>query len=63
GIGAGVHCDGQILVWSDAFGFFDAFKPKFVRQYCDGKSVLKEAVRNYANDVKNAAFPNESESY
>lgn len=63
GIGAGVHCDGQILVWSDAFGFFDAFKPKFVRQYCDGKSMLKEAVRNYANDVKNAAFPNESESY
>lgn len=63
GIGAGVHCDGQILVWSDAFGFFDAFKPKFVRQYCDGKDMLKNAVRNYANDVKNAVFPSDNESY
>lgn len=63
GIGAGLHCDGQILVWSDAFGFFDTFRPKFVRQYCNGKEILKNAVREYAQDVKNAAFPNESESY
>ncbi len=63
GIGAGVHCDGQILVWSDAFGFFDSFQPKFVRRYCDGKSLLQNAVRSYAHDVKNAAFPNDDESY
>ena len=63
GIGAGVECDGQILVWSDAFGFFDTFKPKFVRRYCNGKTMLKEAIRNYANDVKTCAFPSSQESY
>ncbi len=63
GIGAGMHCDGQILVWSDAFGFFDEFKPKFVRTYCDGKNILKNAIRQYANDIRNASFPNEDESY
>lgn len=63
GIGAGVHCDGQVLVWSDAFGFFDTFKPKFVRRYCDGKSMLKEALRSYAYDVKKGLFPNDNESY
>ncbi|RDU59360.1 3-methyl-2-oxobutanoate hydroxymethyltransferase [Helicobacter marmotae] len=63
GIGAGVDCDGQILVWSDAFGFFDTFQPKFVRRYCDGKSMLKEAIRAYAKDVKSCAFPSDRESY
>ena len=63
GIGAGVDCDGQILVWSDAFGFFDEFKPKFVRRYCDGKSILKDAVRACAKDVKSQTFPSEQESY
>ena len=63
GIGAGVECDGQILVWSDAFGFFDEFKPKFVRRYCDGKAILKDAIRAYAKDVKSQAFPQAQESY
>ncbi len=63
GIGAGNACDGQILVWSDAFGFFSAFKPKFVRTYCDGRAMLKEAIRAYAKDVKSLQFPNENESY
>lgn len=63
GIGAGVDCDGQILVWSDAFGFFDTFKPKFVRRYLDGKNLLKEAIRAYASDVKNKTFPHSQESY
>lgn len=63
GIGAGAECDGQILVWSDAFGFFDAFKPKFVRRYMDGKMMLKEAIRAYSKDVKNQHFPNQNESY
>lgn len=63
GIGAGVHCDGQILVWSDAFGFFDDFQPKFVRRYCEGKTILKSAIRQYVCDVKNGIFPNTNESY
>lgn len=63
GIGAGAECDGQILVWSDAFGFFDAFKPKFVRRYMDGKAMLKEAIKTYTQDVKKMHFPNQDESY
>lgn len=63
GIGSGVNCDGQILVWSDAFGFFTDFKPKFVRYYLEGEKLLKEALRRYTNDVKSSNFPNDDESY
>lgn len=63
GIGSGNGTDGQILVWSDAFGFFDKFTPKFVRKYLDGKNLLKDAIRRYSTDVKSANFPNDSESY
>lgn len=63
GIGAGVECDGQILVWSDAFGFFDGFSPKFLRRYCDGKTMLKNAIRAYTHDVKTCNFPSPKESY
>lgn len=63
GIGSGVHCDGQILVWSDAFGFFTEFKPKFVRRYLEGEALLKGAIREYVKDVKNQNFPNLDESY
>ncbi|MEA3455356.1 MAG: 3-methyl-2-oxobutanoate hydroxymethyltransferase [Campylobacterota bacterium] len=63
GIGAGVECDGQVLVWSDMLGFFDEFMPKFVKQYLDGGSLVKEAVQNYASEVKSGAFPNEKYTY
>ena len=63
GIGSGSGVDGQILVWSDAFGFFNKFTPKFVRKYMDGESLLKEAIRHYVADIKNGDFPNENESY
>ncbi|RAX55195.1 3-methyl-2-oxobutanoate hydroxymethyltransferase [Helicobacter sp. 16-1353] len=63
GIGSGVGCDGQVLVWSDAFGFFDEFTPKFVRKYLNGKELLKDAIRAYARDIKEGKFPNDNESY
>lgn len=63
GIGSGVECDGQILVWSDAFGFFSEFKPKFVRHFLEGEKLLKSALREYVEAVKNKSFPNESECY
>ncbi|NLC27545.1 MAG: 3-methyl-2-oxobutanoate hydroxymethyltransferase [Campylobacteraceae bacterium] len=63
GIGAGNEVDGQVLVWSDAFGFFKEFKPKFVKQYLKGASLVEEAVKDYANDVKTRAFPDASTSY
>lgn len=63
GIGSGVECDGQILVWSDAFGFFSEFKPKFVRHYANGKEFLGNAMQQYASDVREGRFPNDEESY
>lgn len=63
GIGSGVHCDGQILVWSDAFGFFTDFKPKFVRHYLQGAQLIKDALSTYISDVKNQRFPTQEESY
>jgi 3-methyl-2-oxobutanoate hydroxymethyltransferase len=63
GIGAGKDTDGQVLVWSDMFGFFEAFKPKFVRQYVSGAELIKEGLQEYIEDVKNGRFPAEAESY
>lgn len=63
GIGSGKDCDGQILVWSDMLGFFDSFKPKFVREYLKGKELVQNAIKQYADDVKKGNFPNELESY
>ena len=63
GIGAGNVTDGQVLVWSDMLGFFEAFKPKFVRHYLDGATLVKEAVNQYRNDVQDASFPSKEEEY
>jgi len=63
GIGAGVNCDGQVLVWSDMFGFFEEFKPKFVKQYMQGANNIREALVKYKNDVKNGKFPTDEFSY
>ncbi|RUM74180.1 MAG: 3-methyl-2-oxobutanoate hydroxymethyltransferase [Sulfurovum sp.] len=63
GIGAGVDTDGQVLVWSDMFGFFEAFKPKFVKKYCDGAGLIREHLDNYTSEVKNRAFPSKEFIY
>jgi 3-methyl-2-oxobutanoate hydroxymethyltransferase len=63
GIGAGSDVDGQVLVWSDMFGFFKKFSPKFVRQYIDGASIIKDGFKKYKEDVESGNFPNEDESY
>jgi len=63
GIGAGVDCDGQILVFHDVFGMFDDFVPKFVKQYCDGKSMIADACKAYIEDVKSSTFPEEKHSF
>lgn len=63
GIGAGVNTDGQVLVWSDMLGFFDEFKPKFVRKYLDGASLVKKSVQQYVSDVTNCTFPSDIETY
>ena len=63
GIGAGDATDGQVLVWSDMLGFFDKFKPKFVKEYLDGADIVKRAVMRYRDEVKNGIFPDEEHSY
>ncbi|MBL6970280.1 MAG: 3-methyl-2-oxobutanoate hydroxymethyltransferase [Campylobacterales bacterium] len=63
GIGAGKDVDGQVLVWSDMFGFFEEFKPKFVRQYLDGAKLIKDGLNQFNSDVKDGSFPNKDEEY
>jgi 3-methyl-2-oxobutanoate hydroxymethyltransferase len=63
GIGAGVDTDGQVLVWSDMFGFFEEFKPKFVRQYLNGAKLIKDGLKQYISDVQNKKFPSDDEIY
>src|SRR5260221_815701 len=57
GIGAGPHCDGQVLLSYDMLGLFDTFVPKFVKQYAQLGELILEAARNYANDVRAGAYP------
>lgn len=63
GIGAGPHCDGQILVIHDMIGLFDAFRPKFVRRYIEMGQAISEAARQYAADIDSGNFPSEKESF
>lgn len=61
GIGAGSHCDGQVLVFHDMLGIFDRFKPKFVKVYADLKSEGVEGIRNYIKEVKEGSFPDNTQ--
>ncbi len=63
GIGAGMYCDGQVLVMHDMLGINTEFKPRFLRQYLNIAEQTTEAVKNYISDVKEKKFPNESEQY
>ena len=63
GIGAGPHCDGQVLVTPDMLGLNVDFHPRFVRHYAELANRLSEAVKNYIRDVKEKKFPSEEESY
>jgi 3-methyl-2-oxobutanoate hydroxymethyltransferase len=63
GIGAGVHCDGQILVTPDMLGLNLEFHPRFVRHYAKLADQINNGVKKYIEDVKSKNFPNESESY
>jgi len=63
GIGAGVGCDGQVLVFHDLLGLRDGAPAKFVRQYADLTSVAVTAVSSWAADVRGGTFPSEDETY
>lgn len=57
GIGAGADTDGQVLVWHDLLGLQPEFKPKFVKQYAQGKDLMLAAINSYAQQVQKVAFP------
>lgn len=64
GIGAGPHCDGQVLVTNDMLGLRpEGFKPKFLREYADLTPIINSAIEQYIKDVTNSDFPGENESY
>lgn len=63
GIGAGNHCDGQVLVMHDILGINTEFKPRFLRQYLNLHQLITGAVQQYIHDVKSRDFPNQSEQY
>jgi 3-methyl-2-oxobutanoate hydroxymethyltransferase len=62
-IGAGPRCDGQLLIVSDLIGQFQAFTPKFVKKYCDVATMVTNAMKEYAEDVRAGKFPEPQHTY
>lgn len=63
GIGAGSHCDGQVLVLHDVIGLFERFVPKFVKQYANLKEEVLKAVKIYKEEIEKGVFPSEEQSF
>ncbi len=63
GIGAGVHCDGQVLVTHDLLGMFDTSVPSFVKSYCELAPTIAKAVKEYSNEVRSSTFPDKEHSF
>ncbi len=63
GIGAGIHCDGQVLVTHDILGLFEAFKPKFVKRYAEIGKEMGKAFEQYAKEVRESKFPSDEFSF
>ena len=63
GIGAGPHCDGQVLVTYDLLGMFSQFHPKFAKQYADVSAVIRKGVEGFKKEVKSGKFPDKAHSF
>ena len=63
GIGAGVQCDGQVLVFHDMLGIFDRFVPKFVKRYAEIGQEMEKALKQYVEEVTEGTFPSKDHSY
>jgi len=63
GIGAGVHCDGQVLVVHDILGLFDRFTPKFAKRYVNLSELIFKAVESYREEVSKGTFPTDQHSF
>jgi 3-methyl-2-oxobutanoate hydroxymethyltransferase len=63
GIGAGLDCDGQVLVWHDLLGLYEGHAPRFVKQYAELAPTIEAAVGQYAAEVRNGSFPEGKHTY
>jgi 3-methyl-2-oxobutanoate hydroxymethyltransferase len=63
GIGAGLDCDGQVLVWHDLLGLYEGKAPRFVKRYADLATEAKRALEAYVDDVRERRFPEEQHTY
>lgn len=63
GIGAGPHCDGQVLVLHDVIGLFERFVPKFIKQYTNVKEDALQAIKTYKEEVEKGLFPSKEQSF
>jgi 3-methyl-2-oxobutanoate hydroxymethyltransferase len=63
GIGAGVHCDGQVLVIHDILGLCEKYSPKFVKKYADVSGIIRGGIEDYIREVKAGEFPDEEHSF
>ncbi len=63
GIGAGVYCDGQVLVYQDMLGMYSDFTPKFVKKYTNVGEQMTDAFKNYIDEVKSGTFPSDQHSF
>jgi len=62
-IGAGSPCDGQLTIFADTIGMFQAFTPKFVKKYAEIAPIVIEAFRQYKEELKSGVFPGEEHVY
>ncbi|MEJ2201199.1 MAG: 3-methyl-2-oxobutanoate hydroxymethyltransferase [Desulfuromonadaceae bacterium] len=63
GIGAGVHCDGQVLVIHDILGLCEKYSPKFVKRFADVSTSISQGINDYIREVKDGTFPDEEHSF
>lgn len=63
GIGAGIHCDGQVLVINDLLGIDEGFSPKYLKRYASLGKVIRNAVATFKEEVQNGTYPDEAHTY
>ncbi len=63
GIGAGAHCDGQVLVIHDILGLCEKYSPKFVKRYADVSATISQGIADYIREVKDGVFPGDEHSF
>ncbi len=63
GIGAGVDCDGQVLVFHDVTGLYQGLRPKFVHQYVNARSFIEKGIKDYIEETRNNIFPQDKHSF